>query len=106
MRIELISKEQFNIISDIQKEFPVLTFQNDGYQYIKEVLNNDEEKARMDVAKILGKHVRGFSSFTNFRISKNNELQIRLQYNYNWDAGLPFTGVGYILLDELLNGFK
>lgn len=109
MQIELISQEQFDIISNIQKEHNVLTFQNIGYESIKEKLNETEEEAKMKVSKILGNHIKGYSSFQNFRFSKKeNKLEIRFQYNYNYNpnSGLPFIGVGYILLEELLNGFK
>ena len=107
MKIELITKEQFDIISNIQKEHSILTLQNIGYEYIKGKLNEAEEKAKMKVSKILSEHIFGYSEFTNFRFSKKeNKLEIRFQYNYNYDGGIPFTGVGYILLDELLNGFK
>ena len=108
MTIELISQEQFDIITNIYKKYPVLTLQNDGYEYIREKFNEAEEKARQEVVQILSKHIVGFSSFTNFRLSKKeSKLQLRFDYNYGAeDNSMSFIGVGYLLLDELLNGFK
>lgn len=40
-------------------------------------------------------------SFSNFCLDKNGELSLRVQYHYD----PSFTGVGYVLLSELLNGF-
>ena len=40
---------------------------------------------------------------------KTKEIRIRFQYNYNADeekSNNSFIGVGYIFLDELLNGFR
>lgn len=109
MKINLITNEQQKAILDIYEHNPVLTLQNKGYEYIGKNNLTDEDKEKIkEVESILKTSICGFSSFTNFRLDKNNELQIRLQYNYNYDPknGLPFIGVGYILLDELLNGFK
>jgi len=109
MQIELISKEEFDIILDIQKKHPILTFQNEGYQYVKKSkFTENDQKAYDTVSKILSKHISGYSEFNNFRLSKKtNELQLRVQYNYGYDGeGTHFIGVGYILLDELLNGFR
>ncbi|MCK5872880.1 MAG: hypothetical protein KAG26_08640 [Methylococcales bacterium] len=104
MTIELMSKEQYEKLLKIQKETPLLTYQNDGYDYIKGEWTDADKKAKKDIENILSKHIKGFSSFTNFRAEKG-PIQLRIQYNYNWDGGMPFTGVGYIFLDELLNGF-
>ena len=109
MTIELISKEDFEFIKDVYKEHPVLTLQNKGYEYIKAELTEDEKKARLKVSEVLSKHIKGYSSFTNFKLSnKEKKLQIRFQYNYgaDHDNGHPFIGVGYILLDELFYGFN
>ena len=107
MRIELITKEQHSKLKSIFEKFPVLTLQNVGYEYIGSEFTKEEKEAFEVVTEILRKAVKGFSEFSNFRLTPKGEIQIRLQYNYSWDnKGLPFIGVGYILLDELLNGFN
>ena len=107
MRIELITSEEYNAIVEIQKNNPKLTFQNVGYQYIdKREFSEEDKKAFEDVTALLRSHVCGFSEFNNFRHSKDNELIIRLQYNYNHDSEGCFIGVGYLLVTELLNGFN
>jgi hypothetical protein len=116
MTIELISQEQFDFITEVYKKHPILTLQNKGYETIKDKLSEEENKAKNDVSEILSKHIKGYSSFTNFRLShKENKLQLRFQYDYQADltdeekSGSylgSFIGVGYILLEQLLNGFK
>lgn len=108
MRIELITPEQHKFLHDTFTNFPALTLQNKGYEYIRTEELPDEEKQKLkEVSEILRKSVAGFSSFSNFRLDKNGQIEIRLQYNYNYGTNdRPFTGVGYILLDELLNGFS
>lgn len=110
MKIELITPQEHAKILDIYNNNHSLFLQNVGYEYINKNNLSDEAKADLiEVSNILKKSIIGFSSFSNFRKDRNNETQIRFQYD--WTAhdrslGITFTGVGYILLDELLNGFK
>jgi len=108
MKIELITPEQHEKLFNIYSKFPALTLQNKGYEYIKKDSLTDEEKTVLkEVEEVLKKSICGFSSFSNFRLDKNNDVQIRIQYNYGAeDKSSQFIGAGYILLDELLNGFK
>jgi hypothetical protein len=107
MKINLITPEQHAELLQIQKEFPILTLQNKGYQYIDKSKLTDQDKEKIkEIETILKASISGFSSFTNFRHDNNGELQIRFQYNYDYGTKGYFIGVGYILVDELLNGFK
>ncbi len=109
MKIELLTQEQHDQLKNIYESFPELTLQNTGYEGInRDKLPDAAKEADKTVNSILKTHVAGFSSFQNFRLNKKSgELELRFQYNYNYDNnGLPFTGVGYILLTELLNGFN
>ena len=102
MKIKLISQEQFETIQNIQKEFSILTFNNKGYEYINKSKFTEQDKEAYDkVFNILKDHVVGFTNFDNFRL-KDNKIEIRLHYYYD----SSFIGVGYILLEELLYGFK
>jgi len=108
MKINLITIEQQKTILDIYENNPIFTLQNKGYEYInKSNFSKDQWKQVEKIESILTDAIVGFASFSNFRLDKNNELQIRLQYNYGAeDGGRSFIGVGYILVDELLNGFR
>lgn len=107
MKINLIDEEQYNRLKDIQKTYPKLTLNNKGYEYIKkDTLSEEDLEAFREVSDILKDHIIGFVKFNNFQYIKD---VIRLRFQYNWGAEentLSFTGVGYIELDELLNGFK
>lgn len=108
MKIELITTEEYNALTDIYNNFPGLFLQNKGYECIdKDNLSDADKSAIKQVNEILKKSIFGFSYFQNFRKHKDGNPQIRFQYNYNYDgAGISFIGVGYILIEELLNGFK
>lgn len=103
MKIELITQETYQKLKSIFENHPALTLQNNGYEYLdKRKFTPEDEAAFKETSEILKKHVHGFSKLHNFRLSKNGRIQLR--FNYAWDE--RFTGVGYILLDELLNGFE
>jgi len=110
MQITLITPDQHTQLLDICNNFPGLSLQNKGYEGLNKDKFTDEEKTKFaEVTAILKKTIVGFSSFQNFKRNKDQEIQLRFQYD--WTAhdrslGVPFTGVGYILLDELLNGFR
>ena len=108
MTIELITKEQHSILKSMFEKFPALTLKGRSHhRYIdRSKFTAEDEEADKVVTEILNKSVKGFVDFLNFRINSNNEIEIRLKYINRWDGGYPFVGVGYILLDELLNGFN
>lgn len=109
MKIELITSELYKELTGYFNEYPSLFLQNTGYEEIdKKDLTETETVAFKRVEDIIKKHIYGCTRFQNFRLcKKHNKPQIRLQYNYNYDGNNgSFYGVGYILLDELLNGFN
>lgn len=108
MKIELITQETHEKLKGIFEQHPALTLQNNGYEYLNQSKFTEEEtKAFSEVSDILRKKVYGFSKFHNFRLSKNGRIQLRFDYNWNYGENVSsFYGVGYILLDELLNGFE
>ena len=65
---------------------------------------------------VLKNSIKGFSKFNHFRIDKLKEtkqevLVVRFQYNWTADDDysknpLPFTGVGYLEVEELFKGFR
>lgn len=102
MTIYLLNQEEYNALLSIQEKHPRLTFQNVGFQYINpNTLNEGDKEALKQVSDMLNKHVEGFVKFNNFLKNKAGELVLRFQYQWS----RSFTGVGYITLRELLNGF-
>lgn len=119
MTIFLIKKEEYETLKRIQEKYPILTFeQKESFTYInKSKFTEDDKIAFGIVTDILKKAIVGFREFNNFCFTqKKKELRIRFQYDWslNTDAngnivrdnGYPFTGVGYLFLDELLYGFR
>jgi hypothetical protein len=107
MKIELISEEEYNTLLAIQERYPVLTFQNNGYEYVNNKEFNEEEEMAYDiVTSVLNESILGFKKFNNFKKYKND---IVIRFQYNWTAGMdneiPFIGVGYLSIDILLKGF-
>lgn len=102
MTIDPLSQEEYDTLLSIQQKCPKLTFQNVGYQYIdRSTFTEQEQSYDRQVSDLLKKHIHDFIRFDNFLVS-NKELTVRIQYH--WTPA--FTGVGYIKLAELLNGFE
>lgn len=110
MTIELITQEEYDRLLAIQKEYPNLTFQNQGYSYPKKSDWSQEDlNAFKEVEDIVKKSIVGFQELNHFTLKKDGSIRIRFQYDWTADdrsQGIPFTGVGYIEVDELFNGFK
>ena len=110
MTINLITQEEYKLLLDIQKESPILTLENKGYETIeKSKFTEKDQDCFEEVDTILRKAIIGFVEFNNFKHTKDGRLVLRFQYDWTRDdeyRRISFTGVGYILLDELLNGFE
>jgi hypothetical protein len=110
MTITLITPEEYNNLLTIHQRYPALTFQNIGYQYIdKSKLTEEESTKFKEVNDFLATKIKGFSEFNNFKLTKTGEVVLRFQYNWTADEEKPsisYIGVGYLLLDELLSGFR
>ena len=108
MTIDLITKEELNELLKIQKSHPILTYEAKGYDtFDKSKITKEDNVAFSRVWEILAKTVAGFSSFQNFTISERTaKLRIRFQYDYSATSNdRPFTGVGYINVNDLHYGF-
>ena len=114
MTIELLTQTEYDTLIAIQELYPKLTFQNVGFQYINRDSFSEADKLMDNMVKeILSQHIKGFVKFDNFRIGSDRISQktsLCVRFQYHWDADLEnskvgFTGVGYLPLDELLNGF-
>jgi len=111
MTIELIPQEQYDTLVAIQEKYKILTFYNEGYQYInKKKFTEEDWKAFDTVTAILRESIVGFGEFNNFKITeKTGEVKVRFQYNWTADDddnSRSYTGVGYLLLTTLVEGFR
>ena len=72
MTITLITQEEYDKLLSIQKEFPALTFQNNGYEYLNmSKLTEIELEKFKEAESILKKSIKGFSKFNHFKLSKD-----------------------------------
>lgn len=103
MEITLIDEPTYNLLKSIQENYPNLTYQNTSYDYPDKSNWSDEDKKQFKIVTgILKKAIKDFVEFNHFKIYKDTgAIVLRLQYHYS----VNFVGVGYIKLDELLNGF-
>ena len=96
MKIIINNMNNYERLILIQKEYPELTFQNDGFEYLDtEIINKHKEQIE-EISKILKYIIPGFVKFNNFFIKKNGDITIRCQYHYD----KLFVGVGYFNIEE------
>lgn len=109
MTIILITQEQYDRLLHLYTTHPNLTYENKGYDEIdKSKLSPEDISAFKEVESVLSKAIKGFVRFQNFR-TREHGVQLRFQYDWSADDTHPpivrFTGVGFLMLHELLNGF-
>ena len=103
MTIELITQKEHDLLKEIHEKFPALILDNKGFEGIdRSKFTPEEKEADRTVKMILKGCIHGFSYFQNFKPGKTSG-DMYLRFQYRWDD--HFTGVGYITLRELLNGF-
>ena len=90
-------QEDKNIILNIIKECPEITFDNIGYQYLSLEVKEKYKNQITIIENILKKYIDRFSKFDNFKPRKDGTVVIRCQYG--WDE--KFIGVGYFNVDDI-----
>lgn len=102
MTIELITQKQYDQLLYLYNKYPNLIYENKGYDYLdKNKLTAREKIIFKIIQRILKRHIHCFVEFNHFKHNKAKEVCVRFQYRYS----KCFTGVGYLKLSELLNGF-
>jgi len=97
--MKLIINENMNNyerLTYLQKLYPKLTFQNEGYEYLSKEITDRHKDQIEEISKILKDTISGFVKFNNFFIKKNGDITIRCQYYYD----KMFVGVGYFNIEE------
>lgn len=106
----IISKDMRNAyqrLKEIKDQYPELTFQNEGYQYLpKEVRERHAEQIE-EISSILRQTIVGFIEFNNFKTHEDGTVTVRVQFNWeaekdNSNVGY-FAGVGYFDLELFRN---
>jgi hypothetical protein len=78
----------YDRLIELQKQFPKLTFDNNGYEYAD---LSDNTKQVEEISEICSRHIEGFIRFNNFKPRKDGTFDVRCRYR--WDSS--FRGVGY-----------
>jgi hypothetical protein len=76
---------------EIQKDYPKLTFKNDGYEKLSKEIREEFSEQMKEVSTILSSSMKEFREFNNFSPAKDGHIRIRMQYM--WSSS--FKGVGY-----------
>lgn len=107
MKITLITQEVHDQLQEYYEKYPNLTLQNKGYEGIDfSKLSEEERSVKSEIEGILKKHIDDFIEFQNFVLTKKSK-EVQMRFQYIWDPGVTYyKGVGYLLIDELLNGFR
>lgn len=113
MTITLIEQHEYDNLLNIFNTYPSLTYKHKGYDSLDKSKLTEEELSKFsEVEAFLKMCIKGFDKFNHFTLgSKSGKPGVRFQYD--WCAGEPpagnlrsYVGVGYLYLEELLNGFN
>lgn len=101
MTIKLISQDTYDELESLARDYPDLVFQNEGYEYLKAEVTESRAVQISRISEILKDHVSGFVKFFNFKNSREHGLVLR--FDFLWAPW--FTGVGYLPIAHLKDGF-
>ena len=79
----------------LYQEYPELTFQNKGYQYLPQEVKERNQEGIDKINAILEKTVEGFVRFDNFKNRPDKNFWVRCQTK--WSPS--FTGVDYFKIE-------
>lgn len=88
----------YNRLKEIQRNYPDLTFQNKGYQYLSDKVKNDHKEQIKEISELLRDSVEGFVEFNNFKVNKDGSISVRTQCQYG--GGIYYIGVCYINIES------
>ena len=87
----MTATETYNKLMEIKDQFPELTFNNDGYEYISPSIREAHKEQIKQIEDLLRPVIPTLRRFDNFKPRKDGSFAIRCQYG--WSES--FTGVGY-----------
>jgi len=95
------TNKYYDRLIELKDQFPELTFDNNGYEYLKKEIQESHKEQIEEIKTILKETIEGFVSFNHFKPRNREGFDIRCQYK--WDA--RFVGVGYFDIN-LFKEFK
>ena len=87
----------FNRLTELKDNFPELTFNNNGYEYLSPKVKEDHKEQIIEIESILRKTIKGFDRFDNFKPKRELDGRTYVRVQYAYDSS--FIGVGYFNLD-------
>lgn len=91
------NNKHYNRLRELQDNYPKLTYQNKGYEYLDYEIRNEFKEQLDEITDICKETVAGFSRFNHFKLRADGTIVLRLQYV--WSRSPHFTGVGYFDID-------
>ena len=86
----------FKELDQLRKQYPELTFNNDGYEDIPRDVRARNQDGQDAIEKLLKEAVLGFVKFQNFKPREDGSFAVRCQTKWS-----PyFTGVTYFHLED------
>ena len=97
-------EKYYKRLNKIRQEYPELTFNNNGYEYLSSKIKEKHKKQIEEISEILKDTIPGFERFDNFRVENDGAFSVRIQCNYSHGTDyLYFIGVDYIDLENFKN---
>lgn len=83
----------YDKLVELMGKYPVLTFDNDGYEELPKAVMEANKEGVDAVEAVLKEEVKGFVRFQNFKPRRDGEPAVRYQVYYNDERS--FIGVAY-----------
>lgn len=73
-------KKNYERLKEIQAQYPELTFDNIGYQYLSREVQESHAEIIQEVESILRGEIKNFVKFFNFKPRKDGSIAVRCDY--------------------------
>lgn len=90
-----------NRLIELKNQFPALTFDNNGYEYISPDVRELHAEQISEIGELIKQLDSSFVKFFNFKPRKDGSFAVRYDCYYD-QSTIYFIGVHYLVINDIV----